>query len=48
MLAVPGIIVLKEKLTPKAPIVKDWDAFNRDSAGKSPKEIRKMLYSGKY
>lgn len=42
------ISTLIDELTPPAPIVKDWDKFRKDSEGKSPREIRRMIRSGKY
>lgn len=42
ILAVQGILCLKESLEPELPAIEDWDAYWKATRGKTPKEIRKI------
>ena len=48
ILAVQGILCLKESLEPELPAIEDWDAYWKATRGKTPKEIRKIHREGKF
>lgn len=54
LLIVLGIVVAScvyssiDNATPKAPAIRNWDAYNLDTIGMSAKEIRKGVNQGRW